>query len=208
MLRSMRAWDIKSKEEEEETDALTARSSISRRRRRRDIAGIMSSVCSSMPELEVLSSSNLESSVTPNAFKNSVGQSHSVVNDDAKEPASDVVEAAATTNPIATHAQTSNDSSLLQKNGHGKSTQALWEEEPEPAFLNESDYPPGWMVYHPILGVVLKTKADQYDRDRKLHSCRDDGMDSSNRVTTHYSEQPQQQAGNNAPVLQPIVANG
>jgi hypothetical protein len=34
----------------------------------------------------------------------------------------------------------------------------------EPAFLNEQDYPPGWLVYHPVLGVVPKEQADQYDK--------------------------------------------
>ena len=32
----------------------------------------------------------------------------------------------------------------------------------EPAFVNESEYPPGWLVYHPALGVVLKETADSY----------------------------------------------
>ena len=31
------------------------------------------------------------------------------------------------------------------------------------AFLNENDYPIGWLVYHPILGVVEKSEADNYD---------------------------------------------
>ena len=34
----------------------------------------------------------------------------------------------------------------------------------EPAFLNEQDYPPGWLVYHPHLGVVSKEQADHYDK--------------------------------------------
>jgi hypothetical protein len=33
----------------------------------------------------------------------------------------------------------------------------------EPAFLNEEDYPPGWLVYHVQLGVVPKEEADAYD---------------------------------------------
>ena len=36
----------------------------------------------------------------------------------------------------------------------------------EPAFLKESDYPAGWMVYHPVLRVVTKTEADKYDREQ------------------------------------------
>ena len=37
----------------------------------------------------------------------------------------------------------------------------------EPAFLKESDYPPDWMVYHTVLGVVTKTEADRYDREQR-----------------------------------------
>lgn len=37
----------------------------------------------------------------------------------------------------------------------------------EPAFLHDKDYPPGWMVYHPVLGVVAKEKADEFDREKK-----------------------------------------
>jgi hypothetical protein len=36
----------------------------------------------------------------------------------------------------------------------------------EPAFLNDQDYPPGWLVYHPLLGVVPKEEADKYDADK------------------------------------------
>eukprot|EP00980_Cylindrotheca_fusiformis_P010999 scaffold2526_cov131-Cylindrotheca_fusiformis.AAC.15 len=42
----------------------------------------------------------------------------------------------------------------------------------EPAFLDEHDYPPGWLVYHSRLGVVSKEEADGYDSDHrrsKLH---------------------------------------
>jgi len=41
----------------------------------------------------------------------------------------------------------------------------MGQEEIEPAFLNEKDYPPGWLVYHPVLGVVKKEEADQFDGD-------------------------------------------
>jgi hypothetical protein len=36
----------------------------------------------------------------------------------------------------------------------------------EPAFLNDQDYPPGWLVYHPVLGVVPKEEADKYDAEK------------------------------------------
>ena len=35
----------------------------------------------------------------------------------------------------------------------------------EPSFLREEDYPDGWLVYHPTLGVVLKEVADKHDRE-------------------------------------------
>ena len=34
----------------------------------------------------------------------------------------------------------------------------------EPAFLSDHEYPPGWMVYHPALGVVSKERADEYEQ--------------------------------------------
>lgn len=48
-----------------------------------------------------------------------------------------------------------------------RKTQKPWcQVELAPAFLSEKDYPPGWMVYHPILGVESKTVADQHDRQQ------------------------------------------
>ncbi|CAJ1967166.1 unnamed protein product [Cylindrotheca closterium] len=38
----------------------------------------------------------------------------------------------------------------------------------EPAFLNPQDYPPGWLVYHPKLGVVAKEEADAYDQQGEV----------------------------------------
>jgi hypothetical protein len=38
----------------------------------------------------------------------------------------------------------------------------LNEEDLEPAFLREEDYPPEWMVYDSELGVILKTEADKH----------------------------------------------
>ena len=37
----------------------------------------------------------------------------------------------------------------------------------EPAFLRESDYPAGWLVYHPVLGVVDKVAADKYNEEQR-----------------------------------------
>jgi hypothetical protein len=38
----------------------------------------------------------------------------------------------------------------------------------EPAFLNKEDYPPGWLVYHPVLGISSVKEADRYDEQ---HLC-------------------------------------
>jgi hypothetical protein len=49
----------------------------------------------------------------------------------------------------------------------------------EPAFASRDEYPPGWMVYHPALGVVLQTEAEEYDlllekiREQEEHLRRD-----------------------------------
>ncbi|CAB9497284.1 expressed unknown protein [Seminavis robusta] len=37
----------------------------------------------------------------------------------------------------------------------------------EPAFLNDEDYPPGWLVFDPVLGVVSKAEADNYKRKQQ-----------------------------------------
>jgi hypothetical protein len=88
---------------------------------------------------------------------------------------------ATTTKSNGNHMQNSSSSSsilpeldpsaapLLQKKKNGVVCQQTRHYEPpqddiEPAFLNEQDYPPGWLVYHPVLGVVPKEQADQYDK--------------------------------------------
>lgn len=42
----------------------------------------------------------------------------------------------------------------------------------EPAFLNDTDYPEGWLVYHPKLGVIPKEEADRFDRNTEGPTCR------------------------------------
>ena len=37
----------------------------------------------------------------------------------------------------------------------------------EPAFLNDEDYPPGWLVFDPVLGVVSKSEADSFKREHE-----------------------------------------
>lgn len=37
-------------------------------------------------------------------------------------------------------------------------------QEIEPAFLDDKDYPQGWLVYHPTLGVTSKEEAEMFDR--------------------------------------------
>jgi hypothetical protein len=57
------------------------------------------------------------------------------------------------------------------KNSTKRSPPSLCFDEIEPAFLDDQDYPPGWLVYHPRLGVVSKEEADKYDREHpnQLH---------------------------------------
>lgn len=38
----------------------------------------------------------------------------------------------------------------------------------EPAFLNKDDYPPGWLVFHPILGISSVQEVDQYKEEQLL----------------------------------------
>lgn len=47
-----------------------------------------------------------------------------------------------------------------QSTGHNDSSL----DEIEPAFLDDRDYPKGWLVYHPTLGVISKEEADKHDR--------------------------------------------
>ena len=38
----------------------------------------------------------------------------------------------------------------------------------EPAFLNKEDYPTGWLVYHPVLGLTSVKEADQHNDQQSL----------------------------------------
>lgn len=38
----------------------------------------------------------------------------------------------------------------------------------EPAFLNKNDYPPGWLIYHPVLGISCVKEADEYDEQQSF----------------------------------------
>lgn len=65
----------------------------------------------------------------------------------------------------------------------------------EPAFVRETDFPSGWMVYHPKLGVVPKVVADELEReqptDREPESFNDInklGSAAADYVTTTVSE--------------------
>mmetsp|Transcript_43112 Transcript_43112/g.104333 ORF Transcript_43112/g.104333 Transcript_43112/m.104333 type:complete len:294 (+) Transcript_43112:143-1024(+) len=48
----------------------------------------------------------------------------------------------------------------------------------EPAFLNPEDYPPGWLVFHPELGVVSKEEADAYDHHGETNQASENETDS------------------------------
>lgn len=75
----------------------------------------------------------------------------------------------------------------------------------EPAFLNDRDYPPGWMVYHRVLGVVPKTEADRYDRESNgttsMNGNHDANLDTNGHSTGGSEEQQPQ-------ILRSIAATG
>jgi hypothetical protein len=83
----------------------------------------------------------------------------------------------------------------------------------EPAFLNDRDYPPGWMVYHRVLGVVPKTEADRYDREPEaaaesngttgMNGNHDDANGHSTGGSDARQEEEQQQQ-----ILRSIAATG
>ncbi|GKY97017.1 hypothetical protein MPSEU_000660500 [Mayamaea pseudoterrestris] len=51
----------------------------------------------------------------------------------------------------------------------------------EPAFIDECDFPISWLVYHPVLGVVTKTIADEYRSDVKSSDLSSDDETQSKR---------------------------
>ena len=56
----------------------------------------------------------------------------------------------------------------------------------DPAFLDDADYPPGWLVYDPILGVTRKDVVDQKRRDdvdRKNAAMATKTIDSATRIS-------------------------
>jgi hypothetical protein len=58
----------------------------------------------------------------------------------------------------------------------------------EPAFPKDSDYPPDWMVFHPVLGVVKKEVADEYERRRNNGVTSKENDFSTNSKQPHQSE--------------------
>jgi hypothetical protein len=76
----------------------------------------------------------------------------------------------------------------------------------EPAFLNDRDYPPGWMVYHRVLGVVPKTEADRYDGTAGMNGNHDANLNANGHSTggsdALQEEEPQPQ------ILRSIAATG
>ncbi|KAG7369528.1 regulator of chromosome condensation RCC1 repeat protein [Nitzschia inconspicua] len=63
-------------------------------------------------------------------------------------------------------------------------TTSSWTNPIEPAFLHEEDYPPGWLVYHPHLGVVTKEEADAYD---KVQNKNNNNNNNSNNGQQHHT---------------------
>lgn len=70
------------------------------------------------------------------------------------------------------HGEEKEESKTKETNG-AENDMVKWrrrnEDELEPAFLREEDYPPDWMVYDRELGVILKTEADK--RRSKNQPC-------------------------------------
>lgn len=71
----------------------------------------------------------------------------------------------------------------------------------EPSFLKDEDYPPGWLVFDPVLGVVSKVEADkfkqEYEQKRAMElkqSPQRQKQSSSPRRQTPQSVQRKQQA--------------
>jgi hypothetical protein len=60
-----------------------------------------------------------------------------------------------------------NPNTIKGKNGNHRHNPTTYHVELEPAFLWECDFPEGWMVYHPVLGVVTKVVADTYYSEGK-----------------------------------------
>ena len=104
----------------------------------------------------------------------------------------------------------------------------------EPAFLRDSDYPAGWLVYHPVLGVVDKVAADKYNKEQERQGTPDvedeqeqsPSIDSSDRERSTKVEDggvsaycqnggyadaqspPPAQQASGVPVLRSIAASG
>ena len=57
----------------------------------------------------------------------------------------------------------------------------------ERTFLREIDYPPGWVVYHRILGVVRKTEADEYDE--KIGYLESDGAEEERELNSDFADE-------------------
>lgn len=73
----------------------------------------------------------------------------------------------ATTIPGAPQARPPSGSKRVLNQIHQAVKEAQTEhEEVEPAFSEEINFPPGWLVFHSRLGVVHKHVADEYDRRR------------------------------------------
>jgi|UPI000581AB8F hypothetical protein len=124
---------------------------------------IRTSTLGSLPELEEVAkpiSESLSSSAQPQ-FNNDIFDS---VGEEKKEYAS-LESLDAIVSEIAS-SQSSREPLGAAKDGNGLPHHPIdWSnQELEPAFLNDSDYPPGWMVYHSLLGVVAKNEAEEYER--------------------------------------------
>ena len=76
----------------------------------------------------------------------------------------------------------------------------------EPAFLRDEDYPPGWLVFDPHLGIISKVEADQYKHEqakKRATVMRQQQQQQQQQPNTNDSKQQQQQQQQQQQPLQP-----
>lgn len=60
----------------------------------------------------------------------------------------------------------------------------------EPAFLNKQDYPQGWLVFHPVLGISSVQEADQYEEEQSVKSNKHKKLETKPATSPSYETRP------------------
>jgi hypothetical protein len=60
-----------------------------------------------------------------------------------------------------------NDEASSAISGHARQSNRRGNFFLEPAFLSDAEYPAGWIIYHPVLGVVARAAAERYELERR-----------------------------------------